>query len=183
MAEPRQEHCHPLNWTCGAPAGCHGYSCRASLLPPQIASTGVANEMCNYDFQDDYLPAIICGIIMMINALWRSDGCNSGADRSLSLCSHCTGNWLVCEHRCRGASVYWRRHPLSSDTENKAALKPNGAHFTRFLWPFVTVATKHIFQRSNKDSRLQQQWPHILWPCYVNWDNKGPINPHVCMTK
>lgn len=36
-------------------------------------------------------------------------------------------------------------------------LKPNGAHFTRFLWPFVTVATKHIFQRSNKDSRLQQQ--------------------------
>lgn len=87
MAEPRQEHCHPLNWTCGAPAGCHGYSCRASLLPPQIASTGVANEMRNYDFQNDYLPAIICGIIMMINALWRSDGCNSGADRSLSLLS------------------------------------------------------------------------------------------------
>lgn len=174
MAEPRQEHCHPLNWTCGAPAGCHGYSCRASLLPPQIASTGVANEMRNYDFQDDYLPAIICGIIMMINTLWRSDGCNSGADRSLSLLSlhrKLAGMWTQMSVR------------FSVLTPASSVLKPNGAHFTRFLWPFVTVATKHIFQRSNKDSRLQQQWPHILWPCYVNWDNKGPINPHVCMTK
>lgn len=37
------------------------------------------------------------------------------------------------------------------NTEDKAELKPHAAHFTRFLGPFVTVATGHIQKIQRRD--------------------------------
>lgn len=92
----RQEHCHPSYRTCGAPAGCHGYSCRASLHTLEIMLIDDANEMHDYDFYDDYPPAIIYGIIMMIITLTRSTDVALGSLSQSGVCfcvSMCVKHW------------------------------------------------------------------------------------------
>lgn len=89
-----------------------------SAPPPEITSTDVTNETRNYDFQADYRPAIIFGIMIMTSTLWRSDGYKFGR-RQVHFCYYCIEN---VERRRRRSAL-----TLSSNNEDKAALKPNSA--------------------------------------------------------
>lgn len=97
-----------------------------------------ANEMHDYDFYDDYPPAIIYGIIMMIITLTRS------TDAALGLLSQSGLCFLVTFEAGWCAPVY----PCVSNTVKEAAFRPNAMDIPAFsvylsLGPFVSAAASN----------------------------------------